>query len=262
MRFSGRRVFVTGTGGGIGRRAALRFAAEGATVVGGDLRHEAAAETVALAADADGQVVDVGRLDVTDEDSVAGWVRAGVDRAGGIDVLYNNAGSVRWGAVDTQPYADWQHTIRAELDSVFLVTKHAWPHLVAARGCVVNVGSTAGLRGSLTNQRVAHSASKAGVLGATRQLAAEGARHGVRVNAVSPGMIDTEGAQDILSGDHPMARIARHIPLGRLGTPDDVVAMAMFLAGPEAAYVTGANFVVDGGWSAVLPFDADDVPSP
>jgi len=133
-----------------------------------------------------------------------------------IDVVYNNAGAVRWGAID--------------------------------------VASTAGLRGSVTNKRVAHSASKAGVIGATRQLAAEGAAHGIRVNAISPGMIDTEGGQELIADPaHPMHRIAASVPLGRLGTPADVVNVALFLASDKAAYVTGANIVVDGGWSAVLP---------
>ena len=257
-RFAGTTVFLTGTGQGQGRRAALRFAAEGANVLGGDLHHEPALKTVALAEGMPGSVLDVGPLDVTDESAVAAWIAAGVEQLGRPDVLYNNAGSVRWGSIDTQPYADWTHTLRSELDSVFLVTKHAWPHLIFTRGCVINIASTAGLRGSLTNARVAHSASKAGVIGATRQLAAEGAGYGIRVNVISPGMIDTEGAQDILAApEHPMSRIARHIPLGRLGTADDVVNLALFLASDQAGYITGANFVVDGGWSAVLPFGAE-----
>jgi meso-butanediol dehydrogenase/(S,S)-butanediol dehydrogenase/diacetyl reductase len=255
QRFAGSTVFLTGTGQGQGRRAALRFAAEGANVLGGDVNHQAALETVAMADGLPGSVEDAGRLDVTDEQCVADWIAAGVHRLGRPDVLYNNAGSVRWGAIDSQPYADWQHTLRCELDSVFLVTKHAWPHLIFSRGCIINIASTAALRGSLTNARVAHSASKAGVIGATQQLAAEGAGYGIRANVISPGMIDTEGAQDILTDpNHPMSRIARHIPLGRLGTSDDVINLAMFLAGDQAGYITGANFVVDGGWSAVLPF--------
>jgi NAD(P)-dependent dehydrogenase (short-subunit alcohol dehydrogenase family) len=137
---------------------------------------------------------------------------------------------------------------------VWLTVRAAWPHLVRSRGCVLTVGSTAGLTGSLTNRRTAHSASKGAVIALTRQLAAEGAPHGVRVNCVSPGMIDTEGSRaDLLADDHPMRGIARHIPLGRVGVPDDVVRAAVFLASDEAAYITGANLVVDGGWSTVLP---------
>ncbi len=107
----------------------------------------------------------------------------------------------------------------AELDSIFLACQHAWPHLKASRGVILNIASTAGMTGSMTNQRMAHTASKGGVIAVTRQLAAEGAPHGIRANAISPGMIATPGAQEnLLASDHPMRAIARAIPLGRLGT--------------------------------------------
>ena len=145
--------------------------------------------------------------------------------------------------------------MRNELDIVFLVTRAAWPHLKArSGGTVLLVGSTAGLTGSMTNQRVAHTASKGGIVALTRQLAAEGAPHGIRVNCVSPGMVRSPATEsDLLAPDSPMRDIARAIPLGRIGTADEVVSCALFLASDEASYVTGANLVVDGGWSAVLP---------
>jgi len=253
-RLAGKVTLLSGSARGQGRAAALRFAREGAFVVGGDLLEEDAAETARLVRAADGQMVTVNRLDVTDEDSVAAWVQAGVDAYGRVDVLYANAGAVRWGAVEEQPFDDWRFTLAAELDSVFLSAKHAWPHLKRTRGSVITIGSTAGLSGSMTNARVAHSASKAGVIGATRQLAAEGAPHGIRANCISPGMISTEGAREtLLDPSHPMHGIRSAIPLGRLGTADDVVNVAVFLASDEAGYVTGSNVVVDGGWSSVLP---------
>jgi NAD(P)-dependent dehydrogenase (short-subunit alcohol dehydrogenase family) len=253
-RLEGKVALISGTARGQGRAAALRFAAEGALVVGGDLRHEQALETRRLIARDGGTALTPGPLDVTDEDSVRSWVEGAVDAFGGIDILYANAGAVRFGAIDDQTYADFAFTMRAELDSVWLSVRAAWPHLTRSRGCVLTVGSTAGLTGSLTNRRAAHSASKGAVIALTRQLAAEGAPHGVRANCVSPGMIDTEGSRgDLLADDHPMRSIARHIPLGRVGIPDDVVSAAVFLASDEAAYITGANLVVDGGWSSVLP---------
>ncbi|MFF3501916.1 SDR family NAD(P)-dependent oxidoreductase [Streptomyces sp. NPDC003247] len=253
-RLEGKVALVSGTARGQGRAAALRFAAEGALVVGGDLLHEEAVETQRLIAREGGTALTPGPLDVTDEDSVRSWVAEAVDAFGGVDIVYANAGAVRFGAIDSQPYDDFVFTMRAELDSVWLTVRAAWPHLVAARGCVLTVGSTAGLTGSLTNARTAHTASKGAVIALTRQLAAEGAPHGIRVNCVSPGMIDTDGSRgNLLADDHPMRSIARHIPLGRLGAADDVVNAAVFLASDEAAYITGANLVVDGGWSAVLP---------
>ncbi|UUU36890.1 SDR family oxidoreductase [Streptomyces sp. CA-210063] len=203
-RLEGKVALISGTARGQGRAAALRFAAEGAIVVG-DLLHEGALETQRLVGEAGGTALTSGLLDVTDEDSVRAWVEEAVDAFGGIDILYANAGAVRFGAVDTQPYEDFTFTMRAELDSVWLAAHTAWPHLVASRGCILTVGSTAGLTGSLTNRRTAHSASKGAVISLTRQLAAEGAPHGIRANCVSPGMIDTEGSLgDLLADDHPM----------------------------------------------------------
>ncbi|MEU3729750.1 SDR family NAD(P)-dependent oxidoreductase [Streptomyces sp. NPDC033538] len=253
-RLEGKVALISGTARGQGRAAALRFAAEGALVVGGDLLHEEAVETQRLIAREGGTALTPGPLDVTDEEAVRAWAEEAVDAFGGIDIVYANAGAVRFGAIDSQPYADFAFTVRTELDSVWLTVRAAWPHLMRSRGCILTVGSTAGLTGSLTNRRTAHSASKGAVIALTRQLAAEGAPHGIRVNCVSPGMIDTEGSRgNLLADAHPMNGISRHIPLGRVGQPDDVVNAAVFLTSDEAAYITGANLVVDGGWSTVLP---------
>jgi NAD(P)-dependent dehydrogenase (short-subunit alcohol dehydrogenase family) len=237
-RLQGKVALISGTARGQGAAAKARFEREGAIVIGGDILTEGGEP----------------RLDVTDEHSVASWVAHAVDRHGRIDVLYNNAGAVRFGPVDEQSFGDWRFTLAAELDSVFLASKHAWPHLKASRGVILNIASTAGISGSLTNQRVAHTASKGGVIAVTRQLAAEGAPHGIRANAISPGMIATPGAeQNLLAPGHPMRGIAKSIPLARLGTAEDVIPAAVFLCSDEAAYITGANLVVDGGWSVVLP---------
>ena len=249
----GKVVLLSGTGRGMGRVAARRFSAEGAIVAGGDIDAAAAAETLELIEEDGFSPGTAGPLDVTDEDSVRAWVTDCVARFGRVDVLYNNAGAVRFASLEDQPFADWRFTLAAELDSVFLVTRAAWPHLAASRGVVLNVGSVAGISGSMTVGRVAHSASKGGVIAVTRQLAAEGGRAGIRVNAISPGMIATEGtAESLLRPGNPMTTVSRHIPLGRVGTADEVVNVALFLASDAAAYVTGANVVVDGGWSAVL----------
>lgn len=237
-RLEGKVALISGTARGQGAEAKARFEAEGALVVGGDV------------------IVDGGtpRLDVTSEDSVAAWVAGAIDVHGRIDILYNNAGAVRFGPIDGQSFEDWRFTLAAELDSVFLACRCAWPHLRASRGVILNIASTAGITGSMTNQRGAHTASKGGVIALTRQLAAEGAPHGIRANAISPGMIATPGAQaNLLAADHPMRGIAAAIPLGRLGTAADIVPAAVFLCSDEAAYITGANLVVDGGWSVVLP---------
>jgi NAD(P)-dependent dehydrogenase (short-subunit alcohol dehydrogenase family) len=120
---------------------------------------------------------------------------------------------------------------------------------------VILVGSTAGLTGSMTLMRTAHSATKGGIIALTRQLAAEGAPYNIRANCISPGMVLTPATADDIFGDptHPMHRIRDHIPLGRIGTPDDIASCAVYLASDESSYMTGANLVIDGGWSVVLP---------
>jgi len=254
-RLAGKVAVVTGTAGGQGRAAALLFAAEGATVYGCDVQAGAAAETVALVREAGGTMHDDSPVDLTDESAVAGWLDRIADRHGHIDILYANAGATRFAPVDETTLQDWHFVLGHELDVVFLPVKHAWRHLKrAAAPAVVLVGSTAGVTGSVTNARVAHTATKGAVIAMTKQLAAEGAAHGIRVNCVSPGMIRTPATEaDLLAGDHPMNRIAAKIPLGRIGTAQEVVRCALFLASDEASYVTGANLMVDGGWSAVLP---------
>ncbi|MGW3944199.1 SDR family NAD(P)-dependent oxidoreductase [Streptomyces phaeochromogenes] len=254
-RVAGKVALITGTAGGQGRAAALLFAAEGAVVIGTDLDPDGAAATADLVQAAGGRMSSTHPLDLGDEDGVRAWVEDAATTHGGIDIVYNNAGATRFAPVAETSYADWTFTVRNELDIVFLVTKHAWPHLVArGGGAVLLVGSTAGISGSLTNTRIAHTATKGGVVAMTRQLAAEGAAHGIRANCISPGMIRTPATEaDLLAADHPMRDIGRHIPLGRVGTPEEIARCALFLASDEASYVTGANLVVDGGWSAVLP---------
>ncbi|MHC5794805.1 SDR family NAD(P)-dependent oxidoreductase [Lacisediminihabitans sp. FW035] len=242
---------MTGTAGGQGRAAAVLFAAEGATVVGCDLDAIGNAETARLAG---ARMSGVAPVDLTDDAQVRDLIVRVIAEHGGIDILYANAGATRFSPVAETSFEDWSWVLRHELDIVFLPVKHAWPHLVAARGSVILVGSTAGVSGSVTNTRIAHTATKGGVIAMTNQLAAEGAPHGVRVNCVSPGMIRTPATEgDLLAADSSMRDIARAIPLGRIGRPEEVATCALFLASDDASYVTGANLMVDGGWSAVLP---------
>ena len=256
-RLDGKVALITGTGGGIGRAAAILFAREGATVVGCDLDAARAQETVSLVRDAGGAMTSTAPVDLAEEDAARAWIDGAAGEHGGIDVLYNNAGLTSFAPLEEVTLDDWSFTLRNELELVFLACKHAWPHLRARRGgSVINVGSTAGMTGSLTLDRAAHTASKGAVIALTRQLAAEGARHGIRVNTISPGMTVTPQTQHLFDDpDHPISRIADHIPLGRPGRPEDVTHCALFLASDESSYVTGANLVVDGGWSTVLPGD-------
>lgn len=254
MRFQNKVVVITGTAGGQGREAAIRFAAEGAIVAGCDINADGNNETKRLVEAAGRKMIASAPVDLTVEGEVENWFNEIIAETGKIDVLYANAGATKFSPVAETTFADWQFVLKHELDIVFLPVKHAWKHLIATKGNIILVGSTAGVSGSVTNTRVAHSATKGGVIAMGRQLAGEGARHGIRVNTVSPGMIRTPATEkDLLAEDHPMRNIEKSIPLKRIGTSAEVVNCAMFLASDDASYVTGANLMVDGGWSTVLP---------
>jgi len=252
-RLDGKRALVSGTGGGIGRATALLLAREGAHVVGGDLNEETSAETVRLARAAGGRMDAVAPADLASEEGARTWVDAAAGLAGGIDILVNNASAIRFGPVDQLSYADWSFTIRNELDIVFLVTRAAWPHLIAAGGgSVVNVASITASRGAFFMPQNAHGAAKGGVLALTYQLVVEGGPHGIRVNAVSPAMTETPQTAPMLRDpDGPAASIAARVPLGRWGQPEDVAHAILFLSSDEAAHVSGANIPVDGGAAVV-----------
>lgn len=223
--------------------------------MGCDLNSDAAAETDAIARDRGLEVWSEGGVDLGDDGAVERWIAKATERTGRIDVLYNNAGAARFGGIEEASVEDWYFTIRNELDVTYLVTRHAWPHLARHGGSIINISSTSGIRGSVTLGRAAHTAAKAGVAGLSLQFAAEGARWGIRSNAIFPGPIATpQSFSAIFSNpNHPMAQIAGHIPLGRLGVARDVALAALFLASDESAFITGAELVVDGGFSAVLP---------
>lgn len=253
-RLDGKVAVITGTAGGQGRAAALLFAREGATIVGCDMNVDGSLDTVAQVSAAGGTMASTHPLDLTSDTAVRDWIEQVVQDHGRIDILYANAGATRFSPVADTEFGDWSWVLRHELDIVFLPVKYSWPHIAESSGSVILVGSTAGVAGSRTNSRIAHTATKGGVIAMTKQLAAEGAAHGIRVNCVSPGMIRTPATEgDLLAKNSPMRGIAASIPLGRIGEPEEVANCALFFASDEASYVTGANLMVDGGWSAVLP---------
>lgn len=254
MRFQDKVVVITGTAGGQGREAAIRFASEGAIIAGCDVNAAGNNETKLLVEAAGGRMIAHAPVDLTNEAAVENWIAEVISGAGKIDVLYANAGATKFSPIEETSFEEWQFVLKHELDLVFLPVKYAWKYLAATKGNIILVGSTAGIAGSVTNTRAAHSVTKGGVIAMGRQLAAEGAKHGIRANTVSPGMVRTPATEnDLLAENHPMRNIERSIPLGRIGTAAEVVNCALFLASDEASYVTGANLVVDGGWSAVLP---------
>jgi meso-butanediol dehydrogenase/(S,S)-butanediol dehydrogenase/diacetyl reductase len=248
-RLDGKAVLITGAGGGMGRAACLRFAAEGARIAGCDVSVDTAMETARLVRDAGG-VIDVqAPVDLGDPAAAEAWVRHAIDVLGDADILYNNASSPRFGPTDELTIDDWRHTIRNELDLVWFTSRAIWPHLKArGAGVILNVGSIAGTRGVEFMAQNAHGAAKGGVLSLTQQLAAEGGRHGIRAVAVSPGFTVTPQTKWLVeSGPQAFKDNIARIPLQRVGQPEDIVNAALFLASDEASWITGVNLVVDGG---------------
>jgi NAD(P)-dependent dehydrogenase (short-subunit alcohol dehydrogenase family) len=172
---------------------------------------------------------------------------------GGVDVLVNNASAIRFGAIDELSYDDWSFTIRNELDIVFLVTRAAWPHLVArGGGSIVNIGSISGSRGAWFMPQNAHGAAKGGVIALSSHLVVEGGPHGIRVNTVSPAMTETPHTSPLLHDpDGPQDEILSRVPLRRWGQAEDVANAILFLASDESSHVSGANIPVDGGAAVV-----------
>jgi NAD(P)-dependent dehydrogenase (short-subunit alcohol dehydrogenase family) len=252
-RLPGKVALITGIGGGQGREAAVQFAAEGATVVGCDINGAAAQESLATVHDA-GLDADIrsDAVDLGDPEQARTWVEDAAQRHGRIDIVYNNGSAARVGSIAELSVEDWRFTIRNELDLVFFVTKYAWPVLIrSGGGVVINTASAAGWIGNRSVPFVAHMAAKGGVIAMTRQLAAEGGPVNIRAVSISPGTIVTPGTADLLAVPEVRDALVSQSLIPRLGMPNDVVGLAVFLASDEAGYITGADFAVDGGLTAI-----------
>jgi 3alpha(or 20beta)-hydroxysteroid dehydrogenase len=237
----GRVALITGAARGQGASHARRFAAEGATVVLGDVLD---AEGLATATSI-GPAATYLHHDVTDPGSWAELVQWTLDAHGRIDVLVNNAGIFRTrGLLDTT-LEEWQQVIAVNQTGVFLGMQAVAPTMIAAgRGSIINISSIAGLQGTSSH---AYSASKWAVRGMSRGAARELAPHGVRVNSVHPGLIDTVMLDELGEG-RPM--VTQRVPMGREAAPEEVTELVLFLASDAASYCTGHEFVVDGGMTA------------
>jgi len=233
---------VTGASRGIGRAIAVMLAARGALVVAA-ARGDHAQETVAAITAAGGRA-EAGTLDVTDTASVEALVGGVLDRHGRIDVLVSNAGIARDQLLMRMKRADWDAVLDTNLTAAFTCTQAVLrPMLKQRRGRIVTVTSVVGQMGNAGQANYA--ASKAGLIGFTKALARELASRNITVNAVAPGLIETDMTRAI-TGD-ARASWAGQIPLGRLGTPEDVAAAVCFLASDEASYITGHVLAVNGG---------------
>ena len=244
-RFAGQTVLVTGAGSGIGAATARRFAIEAASLVLVDQDGDKLRD-MAQTLDRAGALTIV--ADVSDPDAVQEFVRQAVDRFGRLDVLVNNAGVVGTGGVADTPLAEWRRIMATDLDGVFYCTRAAVPHLIATKGCIVNVSSVSGLGGDWGMS--VYNAAKGAVTNFTRALALDLGEKGVRVNAVNPTFTRTGMTEDKQQDPELLAKFRARIPMGRTGEPEDIADAIAFLASHDARFITGVNLPVDGGLSA------------
>lgn len=240
---NGRRALVTGAGSGIGEGIALAMSRAGAFVIAADINGEAAIRTASrIGADAAAHA-----LDVTDRAAVDALAAAIQATHGPIDILVNNAGIIRRGRLeDENTRADWDATLAVNLDGVYNMVTGFLAQLKASRGCIINIGSIQSFV-ALRNS-AAYTASKSAVRGLTKALAIELSPQGVRVNAIGPGLIATPINERARQNPDYMAQFGDRIPMGRIGTPDDIAGPAVFLASDLARYITGITMPVDGGF--------------
>jgi NAD(P)-dependent dehydrogenase (short-subunit alcohol dehydrogenase family) len=247
-------VLISGTAGGQGRAAALAFARAGAKVFGCDVKTADAEETVRLVEKGGGTMRSVQPLDLSEFENAKLWANAAAETFGGIDVLYNNAGSLRARSpFGNSTVEEWTLTVRHELTMPFLTSLAVWPHLVARGGGVIlNTASVSGHIEWLPLRTSAHGACKAGVMGLTRMLAAEGSPYKIRAISISPGMVRTPATARFFSGEDERmtamgAAMIAKIPMERPAEPEEIANVAVFLASPAASYINGTDIAVDGG---------------
>ncbi len=244
---------VTGIGSGIGQGCALMFARHGAKVMGCDIDVTSADRAVVAAAREGLPVHSIHPCDVTAPADVERLMDAAVERFGGIDILVNAAafGAFAW-IQDMDYQQQWKKTLIGELDVVFVACKAAWPHLIKrGGGSIVNFASANAHVALPGSPALAHCAGKGGVLAMTRQLAMEGAPHGIRANTISPAMVVTSATQPVLDNVPGFKEaVMEKLMIKRLGQPEDIGWCATFLASNESGWVTAADFRIDGGSTA------------
>ncbi len=243
-RLEGKVAVITGAASGIGRASAVRFAKEGAHVVVADL---AEGPGTAVAEEIGGLYV---HAEVTDPDSVEAMYAAALERFGGLDICFNNAGisPPEDDSILETDLAAWRRVQEVNLTSVYLCCKAAIPIMLErGGGSIINTASFVALLGAATSQ-ISYTASKGGVLSMSRELGVQFARQSIRVNALCPGPVNTPLLRELFAKDaERAARRLVHIPMGRFAEPEEIAAAACFLASDDASFITASTFLVDGG---------------
>lgn len=250
-RLKGKVCIITGIGSGMGRAAALMFAREGASVVGCDINPQSAEATVSAVKTEGGRITSLHPCDVSVRADVDRLVAHAIATYGGIDALYNNASMAYFAPLADMTYDMWSRTLREELDVVFHGCQAVFPHLIKrGGGSIINVGSTSGKVAYQVLPALAHMAAKGGVIAMSKHVAMEGGPHKIRCNTISPGLVLTAQTKAFIDTPEWFAPMRAKLMLGRVGLPEEIAPLAVYLASDESSWVTGADFAIDGGTTA------------
>jgi NAD(P)-dependent dehydrogenase (short-subunit alcohol dehydrogenase family) len=256
FRLDHKIALVTGAGSGIGAAIALLFAEQGAHVIIADIQREAAT-TTAASIEKNGGTATALALDVADEQQVQECIQHVASTLGRLDILVNNAGVSHVGNILETSVADWERVMHVNARGVFLCAREGVRQMLAqspAGGVIINMGSVAGM--VAVDRRLPYSASKGAVLALTRSIAGDYATSGIRCNAICPGTVHTPFVEGYLARsfagheDEERQKLHARQPIGRMGRPDEIARAALYLASDDAAFVTGSQLVIDGGWTA------------
>ncbi|MDF2680153.1 MAG: short-chain dehydrogenase [Brevibacillus sp.] len=252
-RLTGKVAVVTGAASGIGEAIARRLSREGALVAVCDLDKNRGIEVVADL-EKEGGRAQFFLMDVSQEVQVGNVLQKIADNYQKIDIMVNNAGVGKAGTVLTQTEAEWDTMMSINAKGAFFGCKYAVKQMLTQknRGCIINIASVAGMVGVLN--RAGYCASKAAIVGLTKSVASDFAEAGIRVNAISPGTVDSPWIQKILAGqpapEEARKQMEQRQPIGRMGNPQEIANLVCFLASDEASFITGSNYVADGGLTA------------
>jgi NAD(P)-dependent dehydrogenase (short-subunit alcohol dehydrogenase family) len=247
-RLEGKVALVTGVASGIGQSIALLFARQGAKVFGSDINLEAAHATAAQAEAAGFPFAAVTKVDLGQEPEIRQWVAGSAAAAGGIDVLVNAGAAARFGWLEDLSLADFRFTVQMELDIVFIACHAVWPEMKRrGGGSIVNIASANAHQALRGSPALSHVAAKGGVVSMTRQLAMEGAPHGIRANSIAPGLVVSASTRHLIEVPEIAEDLRQGNMLGRLGAPADIAWAAVYLASDESSWVTASDIRVDGG---------------